>query len=338
MKEINLTPGSRKFGWGIFCAVAFVGCAGDTGTRGPTGAEGPAGPVVATAIDRVDLQSATFFPESVAAAKDGTLFIGSLGGQGIVKVPVTSRVAESFVLAGSVKNIAGLLVDDAAGLLYACETDLAAKPFTTGLLSFDLATAQPRHTYAMPEAGVCNDLTFDGSGNLFVTDSFGKIYELRQGAQALELWSDDPLLAPSQASGFGADGIAFDGKSNLFVNAVSDNRLLRIAIDKDGKAGAVTEIAVTPALDLPDGMRLIDDHTLLVVEGAGRLTQVAIDGDAGTATTLVNHLDGPSSVVTVADQHWITEGQVGIFFGLVQGPPSLPFSARRFQAEAPIAK
>jgi hypothetical protein len=78
-------------------------------------------------------------------------------------------------------------------------------------------------------------------------------------------------------------------------------------------------------------MRLIDEATLLVVEGAGRLTKVALKGAAGTGASVVNRLDAPTSVVTVDGQNWITEGQLGVFLGQVAGPPSLPFAVRRFQ-------
>jgi sugar lactone lactonase YvrE len=317
---------------GAMGPAGSAGPAGEAGLEGAEGSEGtagPPGPVIPTVIDRLDLPADAFYPESLTASEDGSLFVGSLGGQGIVKVSAGTGLVEAFVPAGAVKNVAGVLADDASGLLYACETDLGT--FDTGVRSFDLTTGEAADSYPMPEAGVCNDLAFDSDGNLFVTDSFGRIYELESGADELVLWSDDPLLAPSSPSGFGADGIAFDGDSSLYVNTFSDNRLLRIAIASDGSAGAVTEIDVTPALSFPDGMRLSGDGTLLVVEGAGRLSRVAVSGSAADATTLVNRLDAPTSVVTVDGQNWITEGQLGVFLGLVEGPPSLPFVVKRFQ-------
>jgi sugar lactone lactonase YvrE len=311
-----------------------MGAAGPAGVAGPAGeagADGPAGAELPTAVDRIDLPTSAFFPESLTAAKDGTLFVGSLGGQGIVRIAAGTGAAETFVAKGVVKNIAGVMVDDAGGLLYACETDLSANPYTTGVRSFDLATGKPKQSYPLAKAGVCNDMTFDNRGNLFATDSFGRVYELPKGGKELTLWSDDALLAPTSAGGFGADGIVFDGKSNLYVNAFSDSRLLRIAIDKDGKAGAVTSIVVTPALSYPDGMRVIDENTLLVVEGAGRLSKLVISEATATASVLVNRLDAPTSVVTVGGQNWISEGQLGVFLGQVAGPPALPFVVRRFQ-------
>src|SRR5882724_608098 len=310
-----------------------AGPAGPAGSDGAKGADGQAGadaPPITSALDEVDLPGDAFYPESLTATKDGSLFVGSLGGQGIVKIPTDTGVAETFIAPGSIKNVAGVLADEANGLLYACETDLSAMPYVTDLRSFDLATGKAKQSYPIKGAGICNDLAFDASGNLFVTDLFGKLYQLAKGAKSLVDWSTDALLASSAAGGFGSDGVAFDGKSNLFVNTFSDNRLLRFAIAKDGSAGAVTEIKVTPELGNPDGMRLIDPSTLLVVEGAGRLTKVVVSGDKATATVLVNRLDAPTSVTTANGQNWVTEGQLGVFLGAVKGPPHLPFLVRRF--------
>jgi sugar lactone lactonase YvrE len=314
-------------------AAGAAGATGSTGAPGPVGSAGATGSVGPTDPLELDLPGGTFYPESLTAAKDGTIFVGSLGGEGIVKFAPGSDGATSFVPQGSVKAITGVLADDASGSLYACETDLAASPYKTGVRTFDLATGAPKASYPIAGAGLCNDLAFDASGNLFITDSFGKIHKLAKGGTSFEVWCKDALLAPSSANGFGADGIAFDGKSSFYVNAFSDNRLLRIPIKADGSADAATIITVTPALSSPDGMRLIDESTLLVAEGAGRLTKVVVNGSTGAATTLASRLDSPTSVVTVGSHYWITEGQLGHFLGSVAGPPLLPFLVRSFSAK-----
>jgi len=226
------------------------------------------------------------------------------------------------------------MVDDAKSLLYACDNDLGVSPVQATVRTFDLASGTPKTAYPFSAGGFCNDFTLDGSGNLFVTDSFGKIWTLPKGGTALSVWSSDALLAPSSSSGFGADGIAFDGTGAFYVNAFSDSRLLRIPVQADGSAGAAQSITVSPALSNPDGMRVIDANTLLVVEGgANRLTKVAVSGANGTATPLVSRLDTPTSVVTAGARYWITEGQLPHFLGAVSGPPALPFLVRSFPVE-----
>jgi sugar lactone lactonase YvrE len=278
----------------------------------------------------LQLRGPTFYPESLYAAKDGTLFVGSVGGLGIAKFSPGSVTAQTFVPPGSIRAVTGVYVDDANALLYACDVDPMATPTpVSAVRAFSLADASLKASYEFSSAAFCNDFTLDAAGNLFVTDSFGKIHVLRRGASKLDLWSSDPLLAPPDASGFGADGISFDGGTNLYVNTFTTGRLLRFPIMPDGSAGAPAAITVTPPLASLDGMRAIDSKTLIVVEGVGRLTRVAISDSTATSTTISNRLDSPTSVVRMKGSYWVTEGQLGHLLGLVAGPPSVPFLVKR---------
>lgn len=310
-------------------AVLLAAACGPRGPEGPAGPEGPQGP--ASAVDTLQLPGPTYYPESLTASADGTLYVGSLPAGEVVRFRPGQIAPETFLAAGTVKGVAGVLADDAGGQLWLCAVDLTfASP--TEVRSFDLATGEPRVRAALPAAAFCNDLTLDAQRNLYATDSFGNIYRLPSGGAALEVWASDPLLAPSTQGGFGADGIVFDGASALYVNTFSDGRLLRIPIGAGGAAGAVEEISVTPALQSPDGMRLLDASTLVVAEGAGRLTSLALSGRAATATTIANRLDGPTSVVRVGQSYWVSEGQLGHLFGQLSGGPQVPFLLRRITA------
>jgi sugar lactone lactonase YvrE len=203
-------------------------------------------------------------------------------------------------------------------------------PPPSELRAYDLNTGALKATYAFPMPAFCNDLALGSGGDLFVTDSFGKVYTLAHGASSLAVWSTDPLLAPASPTGLAADGIALDGAGNVYVNTFDTGRLIRIPLKGDGTAGVAAEIRVDAPLKAPDGMRMLDQYTLVVVEGAaGKLTKIAISGSTGTTTTLASALNGPSSVVKVGDNYWVTEGQLGHFLGTIPGPPSLPFLVRR---------
>jgi sugar lactone lactonase YvrE len=311
-----------------------AGAQGAPGAPGAPAAGGDAGSTAPSGFELLALPGTTWFPESLTAAKNGAVFVGSLGGLGIARFDAATDVATRFVAPGVVKNVAGVLADDANGLLYACDNDLGASPYQATLRAFDLATGAAKASYPFPAAGFCNDMAFDNAGNLFVTDSFGKIQRLKKGATALDTWLTNTLLAPTAASGFGADGIAFDGTSSFYVNAFSDSRLLRVPVNGDGTAGTPVSITTTPALVNPDGMRALDATTVLVVEG-GRLSRVAVTGTTGAATTLVSRLDTPTSVAISGAHYFVSEGQLPVFLGAVKGPPALPFLVRRFPIAAP---
>jgi sugar lactone lactonase YvrE len=329
---------------GLFVAVAVAStsaCSGDAGPGGPegpagaagpagsAGAPGPAGPPGASSdVPQRELLGAMFYPESLCSAKDGSLFVGSLGGMGIVKFPPGQTTPRSFVAPGSVKSISGVFVDDGKKVVYACDVDTTQTPMST-VRAFDLETGAPKASFEFPAPGFCNDFALDSSGNLYVTDSFGKIYKLAAGSTSLETWSTDPMLAPATPTGFGADGIAFDGSANFYVNTFSAATLLRIPLLPSGAAGPATLVTTTPPLASPDGMRAIDAKHLVVAEGVGRLTRITIDNETASTTVLSNRLDAPTSVTTIGDSYWVSEGQLGHLFGLVPGPPNVPFLVRR---------
>jgi hypothetical protein len=105
--------------------------------------------------------------------------------------------------------------------------------------------------------------------------------------------------------------------------------LYRIAIGASGAAGPAQPITVTPALTAPDGMRALDDRTLLVAEGSGRLTKVTVDNTTATATPLATDLDQPTGVTVARGSAWVAEGQLGRLFAMPTQPPNLPFAIRR---------
>lgn len=287
----------------------------------------PGGPAQ---VPQLNLPGDKFYPESLGVAKDGTLYVGSLATAQVVRFAPQSTTAEVFVAPGAVRSVAGVLVDDSESLLYLCDNDLsAANPGLPVVRSFRLADGSAAASYPFPGPGFCNDLALDGQKNLYVADSAGKILRRPSGGSALAVWSSAPELAPSSPQGYGADGIVWDGKSSLYVNTFSDGRLLRLAINSDGSAGATTPLTVTPALSSPDGMRLLDDGSLLLVEGAGRLTRLTVSCSAAAGTVLATGLNAPTSVVKYEKDAWLTEGQLGHLFGSVAGPPSTPFQVRR---------
>ena len=94
--------------------------------------------------------------------------------------------------------------------------------------------------------------------------------------------------------------------------------------------GAITAITVTPALAGPDGVRALDAHTLLVVEGAAnRLAKVTVAATTATSVEVAGDLDMPTAVVVARGSAWVTEGQLGRLFAQPSQAPNLPFAIRR---------
>jgi outer membrane protein assembly factor BamB len=274
------------------------------------------------------LPGETFYPEGIAVAADGTFFVGSFSSGEIVRVPPGEVVAEPFLGPMSGGVIAGMIVDDAAGALWACTLD-ASFAGPSAIKRFDIATAAETGSYPVPGGMVCNDLALDADGNVYATDSFTHtIYALPAGGDTVAPWREDGAFAgdPGEIT---LNGIAFDGASNLYTVKYNTGELFRIEIAPDGSAGAVTPIAVDPPLAWADGLKVLDAGTLLVVENdAGRVSRVVLSGASGVKEVVASKLAEPTTAAIHGDSAWVVEGQLSYLFG-VPGEPALPFGVER---------
>lgn len=265
------------------------------------------------------LPGQAYYPESLHADDEGTLYVGSLATGEVVAYDRGATEPRTVIAAGAhgVTGVTGVLVHDRE--LWLCSVDTTFQR-PTEVRSFTLA-GDPIASYPQPANAFCNDLVFGADGTLYASDSFGGIRALAPSAGEFVTFAEDPRFLPDAQGAFGLDGLAFLDDT-LYVNKFDTGELF--AIDA---GGVVSEITVTPPLQAPDGMRALDDGSLLVAEGAGRLTRVEITGATGTATTIAGDLDMPTSVVVARGAAWVSEGQLGRLFS--QQTPNLPFAVRR---------
>ena len=273
------------------------------------------------------------FPESLTSTCDGTLYVGSLNLGGVVRV-VPGGMAEPFIQPGAAgsRSVLGVLADENSGTLYVCSNDMtglgiSGPSATKGawLKTFDLASGAPKGSFPLPDPkSMSNDIAIGRDGTAYVTDSFTpNVYCLRPGGTALEVWATDPLLAPAK-NGVGLDGIAFGSDGDLYVTQFIPGALFRIAV-KDGKAGPVTVLKPSRALDRPDGMRPFGDGFLLI-EGGGRLNKVTIKGDRAEIETIQDGFVEPVGVTVVGNTAWVAEGKSSFLFGANKGKDPGPFA------------
>ena len=274
------------------------------------------------------------FPESISSTADGTLFVGSPGAGGVIRVQPGQK-PEQFIkpAAFGTRSLFGVLADEKAGLLYVCSNDLTAlgapgpsQVDGAFVKAFDLKTGEGKASYKLPGPHeICNDMTVAPDGGLLVTDTFGpQIFRLAPGGKELEVWSQDPQFAPP-AKGAGLDGIIIGGDGNVYTNTFTEGKMFRVDV-KDGKAGKVTQLKTSRPTKLTDAMRDADGNSFLMIEGSGNLDRVTIDGDTAKLDTLKDGIDGPTGVTKVGDKAYVTEGQLSHLFGGAGGKGQhLPF-------------
>ena len=247
----------------------------------------------------ISIPSRNLFPESITSTKDGTIIIGSFGTNSIWRVPAGGSTAAKWIDVSGAGPLLGVLADEKSGRLLVCKA---------GVRTFDLKTGAPRETLTIPTTNpFCNDLAVRNDGSIFVADTNGaKIFMFEKGKTEAVQIASDPLLA-------GADGLAFLSDSNkLYVNSVTTSKLLRLDLDKNGKATKITDLKLSRPLQGPDGMRPIDGKRLIVAEGAGRTAMAVPNGDTVEITTLKDGgMEGGTPGVTVTKgMGWTIEGKL----------------------------
>jgi sugar lactone lactonase YvrE len=274
------------------------------------------------------------YPESLTSAADGTLYIGSMAEGVVMKVAPGAAKAEPFIPAGSngVLSVLGVLADEGSKTLWVCSSDLSgfgvvmktgSKP--VALKAFDLKTGAPKASYPLPgDHTLCNDAVVAKDGTVYVTDSFSPhILRLRPGAEALEVWAEDPRFTVEK--GAGLDGIAIAGDA-VYVNTYNGSGLYKVAMKPDGSAGAVTTMKTSRKIELADALRAIGPDTLLMIEGTGKLDRITVSGDEAKVETVSEGYKLPVSVTVVGETAWVLEGQLNHLFDPKSGKPS-PFMA-----------
>ena len=281
----------------------------------------------------------TDFPESMTASADGTLFFSSFGNGRVWRAKPGETQASEFIQSGSngLASALGVLADDKSNTLYVCSDDFSAAGIkipggtATSLKLFDLKTGEAKGSIPTPGSPtLCNDIVVANDGTAYVSDSFsGQILRLKPGANAFEVWTQDPRWKVEGKAQL--DGIAMLADGAIYTNIFEGDGLYRIPVNADGSAGAITKIQTSRPLYHSDGLRAFGPNKLIMVEGEtkGNLDLITVDGDNAKIETIKDGFDGPVSLVQVGDQIYVLDVPLRYLLGpeaQAKKPPP-PFKA-----------
>ena len=281
----------------------------------------------------------TDFPESMTASADGTLFFSSFGNGRVWRAKPGETQASEFIKSGSngLSSALGVLAVDKSNTLYVCSDNFSAAGIkipggtATSLKLFDLKTGEAKGSIPTPGSPtLCNDIVVANDGTAYVSDSFsGQILRLKPGANAFEVWTQDPRWKVEGKAQL--DGIAMLADGAIYTNIFEGDGLYRIPVNADGSAGAITKIQTSRPLYHSDGLRAFGPNKLIMVEGEtkGNLDLITVDGDNAKIETIKDGFDGPVSLVQVGDQIYVLDVPLRYLLGpeaQAKKPPP-PFKA-----------
>lgn len=184
----------------------------------------------------------------------------------------------------------------------------------------------------LDHAGGPNDLAFDDSGSLFVTDPvLGRVWRIDAAGQP-EVFLEHPLLEGDPTNpalrfrALGVNGIAFDEQAESLTLSNTDQGSV-LTVELQSVAPEPEVLARDPALRGADGVAVDRAGTVFVaVNEANALVTVRRTGELHVLST-GDALDGPSSLafgVQRRDRHqlYVTSSAFSRTLGLVPGTPS----------------
>jgi sugar lactone lactonase YvrE len=253
-------------------------------------------------------------PEGVEwNAEAGTFLVGSLSSGTIRTVNDDGTVTDLFVDEDLASTVG---IHAAGGKLYVANSsaEVMSNPAATGLASlvvYDLTTGE-RVSYTDltgvfegEGSNFANDVTVDGEGNAYVTNSFQPvIYKVTpEGEGSVFLTSD--LLS---AEGFGLNGIEYHAHGFLLAVVSGNSAIVKVPLD-DPESAALVELSEPVSID---GMAIGSDGIVYAVARTGdgetqEIVALASEDEwetaeiiartptGGNATTLALRYDGESN-------------------------------------------
>ena len=246
----------------------------------------------------VDYDLAGEQPEGVAVDKRGDVYVSlaPLGQVWRIDRDGAERMLAQVVPAGAGNGVLGMAVDAPGNVYVAAATLNSASGVYKIARDGSFARLPGTEAIVFP-----NGVTLDKEGNVYVTDTIlGAVWRVPAGGGPAELWFQSALLEGSGIFGFGfrlgANGIAYR-QNAVVVGNTEGGRLVRVEIEPDGSAGAISVLAEGLPLLAVDGIAFdVHGNVWAAVIAQSTIVRVSPTGEVTTIATDADGLDWASSI------------------------------------------
>jgi sugar lactone lactonase YvrE len=239
------------------------------------------------AIQFATLPADAAHPEGITADPEGNIYVttfdpGASTGRLIVFTP-SGQLARDVVVQNASPFLLDLAFHPSTGVLLVIDFGqgkvLRVNPFT-GASTVFMSVAPP------PAAGL-NALTFDASGNVYVSDSFGGfIWMTSSAGGAATKFADSPLLRPNGVPPFGANGLAFNrAGTTLFVANTANDTVVQIPVSNPANSSVFVH-----SINGADGLLIDEDDNLWVA--ANQADEIVVVNPSGRVIAKLGDFSG----------------------------------------------
>jgi len=271
---------------------------------------------------RIEFDALESYPEGIAFDQPSNAYYVSsarLGSIGKVSPAGTYTVLHAD---STLRSTYGIKVHPDGKRLFACVSDANYSKFTNPatrmkmarLISIDLQSGKRLSdvdlSVLVPGKRFANDLTFDGQGNAYVTDSFaGAVYKITADGKA-SVFSKHELF---RTEGVGLNGIVYHASGFLIVDNSATGQLYKIDLKDPSN---VQKIKIDQYFLGADGLVLNDKNqlTMVVNGGSDKIFQLTTSDNWASAkvtasTSTEDRFTYPSTATLKGKQVWVMNAQ-----------------------------
>lgn len=218
-------------------------------------------------------------PESVAVGPDGNYYVSNLGDLNVVGDGKISKV----IFEGNEARVSDFVIGlDAAGAaffqdaLYVVDTKGIQKISLSGEMTLWL----PVERFPVPPS-LLNDLAFDSSGNLYISDTNRSVVFKADREKQVTTFLDKSTV-PGLT---GPNGLIFDAEDNLYIVDLNSSKLFKVA--PDGTVKVLLE-----NIGAGDGLAWDSEKNLYISDFLGRVLKLDPQGNVSVfAQNLISPAD-----------------------------------------------